>query len=191
MDLRSAVHAINEVSNSLHKIQEERGLSSTEKLPTQQLMHPAVFIIVGLDTLAEGVIRTSNPVKAAAVLTAALRSLTQLSRMHASFLSVMLVNTNGVGALSPAAHASFGANPDQQEVVRNQGVTTLRNDSLQSVFHQPGISSLFPTLLMRTLDHGIDTHLLLSTVRDTPVLEVIKDRVGHGVGRWCVWSEES
>lgn len=191
MDLRSAVHAINEVSNSLHGIQEERERSFNEKGTAESSRYPVVFIIAGLDTLADSVIRTSNPGKGAAILTAALRSLTQLSRMHAPFLSVMLVNTNGIGALNAAPHVPSGTSPGrQQEDGREQGDTRARNDSIQSVFHQPEVSSLFPTLLMRTLDHGIDTHLLLSNFKDTPVLEVIKDRVGDGVGKWCAWSED-
>lgn len=141
---------------------------------------PVVFIIAGLDTLAEGIIRASNPGKGAAVLMATLRTLTQLSRMHASFLSVVLVNTSGVGAVNPSAVANSGPGSGQDD-------PQSRDEGVHSIFRQSG-TSLFPSLLLRTLDQGIDTHLLLSSERNTQIVEVIKDRVGDGVGRWCIWN---
>jgi hypothetical protein len=43
---------------------------------------------------------------------------------------------------------------------------------------------------MKTLDQGIDTHILLSDVKATQVAEVIKDRVGTGLGKWGIWSSK-
>lgn len=173
-DFRSAVQAINEVSDALHTIQKER-----DQMTLGAADHPVLLIIAGLDTLTEGVVRASNPGRGAAVLAATLRTLTQLSRMHASFLAVMLVNTTGLGALGPGS----GSDQDQRETrqTRDDGNGT------HSAFRQSG-SSLFPSLMLRTLDQGIDTHLLLSTVRNTPVVEIVKDREGDGVGKWCIWN---
>jgi hypothetical protein len=174
-DFRSVVQAINEVSDTLHTIQKER-----DQMTLGVADHPVLLIIAGLDTLAEGVVRASNPGRGAAVLAATLRTLTQLSRMHASFLAVMLVNTTGLGALSPGPGPGSG-DQDQRETRQ-----TRDDSSIHSAFRQSG-SSLFPSLMLRTLDQGIDTHLLLSTVRNTPVVEIIKDREGDGLGKWCVW----
>lgn len=187
-DLRSAVQAINEVSHALRRIQEEwdrrRQLNQTGRHPGGA-EHPApvVFIIAGLDMLAEGVIRTSNAGKGAAVLSATLRTLTQLSRLHTSFLSIMLVNTSGLDTLSPWP----APNPGPGLGARDQRHTNQsRDDSIHSVFPQTG-ASLFPSLLLKTLDQGIDTHVLLSAVGNRQVVEVIKDREGDGVGKWCIW----
>ncbi|RMJ23684.1 hypothetical protein PHISP_05443 [Aspergillus sp. HF37] len=176
-DFRSVVQAINEVSDALHTIQKERDQSDQMTL-AGVADHPVLLIIAGLDALAEGVVRASNPGRGAAVLAATLRTLTQLSRMHASFLSVMLVNTTGLGALSLGPGS---ADHDQRETRQ-----TRDDSSVHSAFRQSG-SSLFPSLMLKTLDQGIDTHLLLSTVRNTPVVEIVKDREGDGVGKWCPW----
>jgi hypothetical protein len=50
------------------------------------------------------------------------------------------------------------------------------------------IPSLLSTLLMKTLDQGIDTHIMLSDVKAAQVAEVIKDRLGTGLGKWGIWS---
>lgn len=134
----------------------------------QRRDHPVVVLVVaGLDTLVEGVIRASNPIKGAAVLDAALRELTQLSRVNAAFLSVMLVNTGGLGGAGPGPGPGPG--------LGNRGERSL--------------SSLLPSLLQKTLDQGVDRHLLVSKVEGRSsrrVMEVIKDRVGSGSGMKCV-----
>lgn len=181
-DFFSAVQAINDASDSLHKIKAERDRQSNQSNPMED-NRTVMLIVAGLDTLTEGVIRTSNPGKGAAVLTSTLRTLTQLSRMHAPFLSVLLVNTSGLGM-----HAKSGAKDANQIQGSSEDSPRVRGEGVHSVFRLPG-SVLLPSLLMRTLDQGIDTHLLMSDVRNTSVVEVIKDRVGDGVGRWCVWKE--
>lgn len=62
-------------------------------------------------------------------------------------------------------------------------------EGIQSAFRAHS-GEMFPSLLMRTLDQGIDSHLLVSSIGRVPVVEVIKDRVGGNVGRWCVWEGE-
>ncbi|KAJ5835067.1 hypothetical protein N7447_001093 [Penicillium robsamsonii] len=181
----NAAQAIGKVSKALHEIQEKR----EQKKPTEtgpSIHNPIVFIVVGLDALTEGVIRASNPARGAAVLTATLRTLTRLSRVHASHLSIILVNTNGLGTVNP----EWGNN--KSLTGNNTGDSAARQpleDGIHSIFHSD-ISPLFPTLLMKTLDQGIDTHLLLSDVRGVQIVEVIKDRVGTSLGKWGIWNEQ-
>ena len=187
-DFRSAAQAINEVSEALHKIQEERHHLASQSNRSAST-DPVIFIIAGLDTLTEGVIRSSNPGKGAAVLSATLRTLTQLSRMYA-FLSVWLVNTSKLGSVGSGPNMNTGTEAGGQSQaagLQNKDSRQVRDDSIHSVFRQTG-APLFPSLMTRVLDQGIDTHLLMSTVRSTQVVEIIKDRVDGGVGKWCAWN---
>lgn len=172
------MQAINEVADILHSLREQ------EQQQQQQQQTQMTLVIAGLDTLTEAVVRASNAVRGAAVLSSALRTITQLSRMHSANLSVLLVNTSGVG---PTVR-------DDGSVVQNQNQNQKdyesRDDGIQSMFSVTD-GPLFPSLLMRTMDQGIDTHLLVSSTRRVPVVEVIKDRVGGGLGRWCVWSQKN
>ncbi|KAJ6115507.1 hypothetical protein N7523_005924 [Penicillium sp. IBT 18751x] len=144
--------------------------------------HRVVLIVVGLDTLAEGIIRASNPVKGTALLAATLRNLTRMSRNHASFLSVMLVNTNGLGP----PHFETGKGVEKTKAPLEEDTRFSRDDGIHSIFQSPG-PPLLSTLLMRTLDQGIDTHILLSDIKSAKVAEVIKDRIGTGLGKWGIW----
>ena len=163
-DFPAASQAIHQIADSLSHQQDQN----------------VTLIIAGLDGLTEGVIRTSNAVRGAAILTSVLRTLTQLSRTHSTYLSIMLVNTSGLGQLAP----SHNHRPSTDD---NHHHSTADDGSIHSIFRASG-APLFPNLLAKTLDQGIDTHLLLSVVRGQDrVVEVIKDRVGDGVGKWCVW----
>ncbi|KAL6233702.1 hypothetical protein BDW75DRAFT_241762 [Aspergillus navahoensis] len=193
-DLAGAVDAICEVAERLHIIRDDHQQYQNQNENRDQ---QTVVVIAGLDTLTEAVIRSSNAVRGTAVLTSALRTITQLSRMHGDYLSVLLVNTSGVGP-SPSMHQHLNQYPNQSQAQREHETQHARDDGngIQSMFntHAP----LFPSLLMKTLDQGVDTHLLVS-ISDlrmdvhgrrlvVPVVEVIKDRVGGGLGRWCVWN---
>lgn len=116
------------------------------------------------------------------MLAAVLRSLTRLTRVHSSFLSALLVNVSGVGGVGFSYSSTL-------QIAKDRGTTAAAASGsdcgVQSVFH-PGMA-LFPSLLLRTLDQGVDTHLLMSTVQNVRVVEVIKDRGGGGTGKWCVW----
>lgn len=125
------------------------------------------------------------------MLAAVLRSLTRLTRVHSSFLSVLLVNVSGVGGVGVSYSSTL-------QIAKDRGTTAAAGAAaagaaaasssdcgVQSMFH-PGMA-LFPSLLLRTLDQGVDTHLLMSTVQNVRVVEVIKDRGGGGTGKWCVW----
>ncbi|KAI3177014.1 hypothetical protein DTO027I6_1915 [Penicillium roqueforti] len=184
----NAAQAIGKVSEALRDIQENREKQRKSAEASPSTSNPIVFIIAGLDTLAEGVIRASNPARGAAVLTATLRTLTHLSRVHASHLSIILVNTNGLGSMYPG----WDKNQPSTGNTTTYGDDATRQpleDGIHSVFHSD-IPPLFPTLLMKTLDQGIDTHLLVSDLRGAQIVEVIKDRVGTSLGKWGIWNEQ-
>jgi hypothetical protein len=168
----NAAQAIGSVSDSLQEFQSRRANNN-----------PVVLIVVGLDTLAEGIIRASNPVKGTALLAATLRNLTRMSRAYASFLSVMLVNTNGLGP----PHFESDKQLEKQKSPAEDDMKFSRGDGIHSIFQMPG-PSLLSNLLMKTLDQGIDTHILLSDVKSAKIAEVIKDRVGTGLGKWGIWT---
>ncbi|KAL3435825.1 hypothetical protein BDV09DRAFT_66363 [Aspergillus tetrazonus] len=193
-DFAGAVDAISEVSERLHKIwdnrQENQNRNETENQQT-------VVVITGLDTLTGAVIRSSNAVRGTAVLMSTLRKITQLSLLHRAYTSVLLVNTSGVG---PSLSVHQHSNQIQSQAHREYETHHTRDDrsSIQSMFYMN--APLFPSLMMKTLDQGVDTHLLVS-ISDlsmemhgrsvaVPVVEVIKDRVGSGLGRWCVWNKK-
>lgn len=176
----NAAQAIGQVSQSLSEI--------ANRPRQQQHDDPIILIVVGLDTLAEGIIRASNPVKGTALLSATLRNLTRMSRGYSSFLSIILVNTNGLGPLSFESEKQPDSNQSKAPAATDD-TRSLRDDGIHSIF-QTAEPSLLSNLLMKTLDHGIDTHILLSDVKVTTVAEVIKDRVGSGVGKWGIWSSK-
>lgn len=179
----NAVQAIAQVSQLLSEIADRR-----RQQQQQQHNHPIVLIVVGLATLAEGIIRASNPVKGTALLAATLRNLTRLSRSYASFLSILLVNTNGLGPLSLESDKQTDSNQSKPPEMAAD-TRSLRDDGIHSIFRSVS-PSLLSNILMKTLDQGIDTHILLSDVKVTTVAEVIKDRVGAGVGKWGIWSSK-
>ncbi|KAB8257726.1 hypothetical protein BDV32DRAFT_79043 [Aspergillus pseudonomiae] len=184
--MAAAVQAISEVSDALCRYKKEWKSQQTRQVESTGDNDCRVFLVIaGLDTLTEGVVRASSTVRGTAILSNLLRTLTQLSRMYSSYLSVMLVNTSGLGTLTSDTHAA----PGQMQQGRNPGNNpqTSRENGIHSIFHAS--EKLFPSLLMRTLEQGIDAHLLLSTVKPAHVVEVIKDRVGNGVGRWCIWDK--
>ncbi|OOQ87889.1 hypothetical protein PEBR_15061 [Penicillium brasilianum] len=181
--LPNAAQAIGKVSESLQEIQEKRQAQHRDN--PAELTQPVILIVVGLDTLAEGVIRASNPVRGTALLAATQQNLTRMARAYASWLSIILINTSGLGTV----HFDSNQLPDlnQTKKPNDEDARPSGDDGIHSIFQTPG-TSLLSTLLMRTLDQGIDTHILLSDVKATQIAEVIKDRIGFGLGKWGIWS---
>ncbi|KAF4229290.1 hypothetical protein CNMCM8980_006351 [Aspergillus fumigatiaffinis] len=125
-DFRAAVQAISQVADAL----QSAPVSAEEGERTRTLL-----LIAGLDTLTEDIIRASNPVKGAAALIAALRTLTQLSRAHGSHLVVMLVNTRGLGpAPGFRGGAGGGAGVDRQQS-RGEFRASVEDEGVYSMFH--------------------------------------------------------
>lgn len=178
-NFRHAAQAIGRVSESLEQIEIARQKPETNA----SAFEPVFLIVVGLDTLAEGIIRASNPVRGTALLAATLRNLNRMSRSYASFLSTFLVNTNGLGpATFELPHQQGPNGPSKQD----KNPRSSWDDGVHSIFQTLG-SSLLSTLLMKTLDQGIDTHILLSDINTVQVAEVIKCRHGPGLGKWGSW----
>ncbi|RAL15356.1 F-box domain protein [Aspergillus homomorphus CBS 101889] len=173
-DLNAATQAIHEVTASVTAGSHESSQQRT------------ILLVAGLDNLAEGVVRTSNAARGAAALTTALRTLTHLTRTQSSTASVLLVNTSGLGTAATTNSANYASGPMRDELLSGQG---SGSSGIFSAF-AGNMAGLFPSLLTRTLDQGVDTHLLVSTITGVGmVVEVVKDRAGEGVGKWCVWKE--
>lgn len=161
-DLQSTAQCLRQISDTLRYMQATPGRGNRS----------ALLILAGLDALAESVVSASNPVSGAAMLSAVLHSVTHLSREFASSLSVLLVNTRGIGGdhIAPLQSSSSSYLPGGHPAPFTSVVGDIE-------------TLLFPTLLMRTLDQGIDTHLLIAGT--PPTIQVIKDRTGDGTGKWC------
>ncbi|KAJ5439691.1 uncharacterized protein N7458_010689 [Penicillium daleae] len=181
--LPNAAQAIGKVSESLQELLERR--QAQQKLAFAEPGPPVVLIVVGLDTLAEGVIRASNPVRGTALLAATLRNLTRMARAYSSWLSIILINTSGLGPAYFEAHHL--PEPNHAKKPGDGDARPSGDDGIHSIFSTSG-STLLSTLPMKTLDQGIDTHIMLSDVKATQVAEVIKDRIGTGLGKWGIWS---
>ncbi|PYH74892.1 uncharacterized protein BO88DRAFT_483880 [Aspergillus vadensis CBS 113365] len=180
------VYDFNAAAQAIHEIATTISPATTPSIEPPPPHQEHIIIITGLDTLTEGVIRASNPLRGSAMLTSVLRTLTQLTRTHGSNLSVMLVNTSGLGKMASTQSGGVG----EVDVGGSGGLYEMDDgEGIQSAFRAHS-GEMFPSLLMRTLDQGIDTHLLVSSIGSVPVVEVIKDRVGGNVGRWCVWEGE-
>lgn len=156
-DFPAAAQAIGYVSAALREMTKDMQLQQQQSNNCR-----VVLVIAGLDTLVEGVIRASNPLKGAAVLGDALREVTALANLYGQLLSVVLVNTGGLGISSSSGGGDGGA-----------------------VNQDYSLSALLPSLMQKTLDQGVDRHLLVSRVgkgSSGRVVNVIKDRVGAGLG---------
>lgn len=217
-DFSAATRAISQVSDRLYAMQQQEQRRQTnpnnqdyppsqdedddDEFSEKRLLPPTVlFIIEGLDALAENVIRNSDALRGSAVLTPALRTLTYLSRSYASFLSVVLVNTTGLGAHPPPPQSqSHDSSSDINRGMRNNNIKST--GGLFSVFSRTHNKAenehdddtrdeplpLLHTLLARTMDQAFDVHLLYQLRKNQALVEVVKDRTGDGLGKWCLWS---
>lgn len=197
-DLSAATQAISQVSDTISNIHEQHRRASIEREngeDSEESGQPTttLLIIEGLDTMAEDVIHNSNAMRGSAILTPVLRTLTHLSRTHTSFLSVLLVNTTALGSsvhsqqsqqISVTQTAPSDAGARSTTMGTAGGLhSAFARDFTEGKSHLEG--PLLKTLLSRTLDQGIDTHLLLQVKRGQSLIEVIKDRTGDGLGKWC------
>ncbi|PWY92339.1 hypothetical protein BO70DRAFT_391753 [Aspergillus heteromorphus CBS 117.55] len=151
-DLPGATAAISQISQALAlSLTSPTNPSNPSNPPNPNVNphsnpHKTLLLLTGLDTLTESSIRSSNALRGAALLSALLRTLTQLSRSHADWLSVLVVNgTSAVGAYSPSS--SGGGDGSASASARMGG----GDGGIQSAFRA---GALFPSLLLRTLDGG-------------------------------------
>lgn len=175
-NLANAAQAISQVTDILQQVQDKH--HENQVRPSSKPIF--ILIVVGLDTLTEGLVRASNPARGTAVLASTLRMVTRLSRTHSDFLVTLLVNTHGLGP-----HVEFDTQGSRAQM-ENPESNPSRGDGIHSFFQPPG-TPILSTLLMRTLDQGIDTHILLSDAKYAYVAEVMKDRAGTALGKWATW----
>ncbi|KAK2757095.1 hypothetical protein FQN54_005064 [Arachnomyces sp. PD_36] len=92
---------------------------------------------------------------------------------------------------TPPAAAATEPTPTPIQHSRPQPKYQNQNQHPSSIFLSNHVNYGRPSGLYmafnKSLDQGIDTHILVSRVQGKRVVEVAKDRVGDGVGRWCVW----
>lgn len=202
-DFSSATQAISQVSDAISNIREQHRRASTgnedENNNEESRQPPTTLLMIeGLDTMAEDVIHNSNAMRGSAILTPVLRTLTHLSRTHTSFLSVLLLNTTALGSLQQQTQPlQISATQTSPGDVGARTMTMGTAGGLHSAFardytqgksqNEGQVQVLLNTLLSRTLDQGIDTHLLLQVRKGQTLVEVIKDRTGDGLGKWCLW----
>lgn len=203
-DFSSATQAVSQASDAISNIREQHRRTSVEDSEededgSEESHQPptTLVIIEGLDTMSEDVIHNSNAMRGSAVLTHVLRTLTHLSRTHTSFLSILLINKTALGSSQQQTQSQ--QIPSTQTSPSDTGgrTTATAAGGLHSAFardythqksqHEGQVQQLLNTLLSRTLDQGVDTHLLLQVKRGQTLVEVIKDRTGDGLGKWCVW----
>jgi hypothetical protein len=203
-DFSSATQAVSQVSDAISNIREQHRRTSVEDSEededgSEESHQPptTLVIIEGLDTMSEDVIHNSNAMRGSAILTPVLRTLTHLSRTHTSFLSILLVNKTALGTSQqqtqsqqiPSAQTSPSDTGGRTTATAAGGLHSAfaRDYTHQKAQHEGQAQQLLHTLLSRTLDQGVDTHLLLQVKRGQTLVEVIKDRTGDGLGKWCVW----
>lgn len=191
-DVSTIAQAVSQISDDLHRLDQS---SRQEKQQQQDVL----LILEGLDTLTENLIRSSNPLRGCAMAVPILHTLTYLTRSYADRLTVLVVNgvglsvdTSSLPLTSTSSSASFSSSSQREMKPVDAGSTGA--SLIQSVF---GGLAVRQPLLSRTMDYGIDVHLLVSVsarVKDeenapskvtTVAVEVVKDRVGGFFGEWC------
>lgn len=94
-------------------------------------------------------------------------------------------DTDGMEESTTEPPAPRSHPPEQQPRYQRQ------NQHPSSIFLHNQVNHGHPSGLYlvfnKTLDQGIDTHFLVSRIQGQGIVEVAKDRVGDGVGRWCIW----
>ena len=161
-DIVGLAESVSEVYSSLHGLKSDSGIDSSH-------ISRQILLVDGLCPALEAIQRKSGSVQANALASSLLRSVTHLSRSDPSLL--VLVNLEASGDA--------------------RGV-----DELTSAFSSPekSIRAVSPGgMLQRTLLAGIDTVILVHETADDGskdgdvIVEVVKDRVGAGLGQWVVW----
>ncbi|KAI5300694.1 hypothetical protein KEM56_002257 [Ascosphaera pollenicola] len=158
------VQAVDRITDLLEKQRSMHDGLDNDKFP------PRLLVLEGVDQSLEDIIRSSSVLLAQAKLAPLLQKLTTISRAFFPKLSIIIVNSVGSSPFTTPSHPA------------------------------PALTSIFPagpapmqashlsysSPLAKSLDRAIDTHLLVSSVRENITVEVAKDRTGDGLGKWCV-----
>ena len=161
-DVAGLAESISEVSSCLHDL---KSVLSMDSSPLKR----HILLVDGLCPALESMQRRGGLVQANALAASVLRSITHLSRSHSSLLVLLNLESS---------------------------TDTRAGEELTSAFSSPGkdICGISPGgTLQRTLLAGIDTVVLLhrwvasGLENEDLIVEVIKDRVGAGLGHWVAW----
>ena len=127
-----------------------------------------ILYIEGLGTIIESAQRRSGIVQANALLASLLRSLTHLSRTYPYLLVLLELELRLDSKVDDAVQSAFASGTGSDMTVEPRGA------------------------LGRSLDGAVDVMVLVHTPHGTAIdgstiVEVVKDRMGDGVGEWAVW----
>lgn len=191
LDYNGMSEAVGQISTILDQTHPPPAAGVQSEQQQQRQHHRTLLIIDGLDHSLSDLSRSSGSVLIAQAHAARLsRILSSLSRKHPHSLAILALNSTALPQVtSPVDNGSFVnpfppvtsvfpcASPQVQVQVaqgQGQGIAAKKKTS-------PYVSPL-----ARTFDQVLfDTHLLVSKVGDGIVVEVVKDRLGDGKGRWC------
>ncbi|KAI1910741.1 hypothetical protein LOZ39_006063 [Ophidiomyces ophidiicola] len=198
-DFKEFLEAISNVSSTLHSQEQD------QEVPSSTLL-----LLQGLDQSLAEIRRASSNLAAQARLVPFLRTLSVLSRTYSSHLTVVVVNSTLIPSSSyfsawdyiAKQHLGNPPNKEKDEAYADQSGPWDSYLSLRSVFSREQMQyqqqkylptatsqgrkpvSLYSSSVSRSLDHGFDTHLLVSKKGTKMIIEVAKDRVGDSLGRW-------
>lgn len=168
-DLAGLAESLSEVATYLHNFYS----GPAPLLPSHGMVSPSkkrhVLLVDGLCPALESTQRRSGVVQANALAASLLRSVTHLSRSYPSLLVLLSLEVS---------RDARGA----------KEITSAFSDLGE------GTCGVSPGgVLQRALLAGIDTVVLLHDMGDAGledgnlIVEVVKDRVGAGLGQWVVW----
>ncbi|EGD84566.1 hypothetical protein H112_08276 [Trichophyton rubrum D6] len=167
---------------------------------------PILLLIEGIDVAIQETIRSSDMDTAGDRLCSFLRTLTLLCRTYKSLLAVIIANSI---TLRPEIPKAIQMAPDELRTQVRNGLTPAETAlttpyrledmsfPVESVFEPPDDRRLisgspYPSGLplfhfADELDEGIDVHLVVSSVDNERVVEIVKDREGNNLGRWDIF----
>ncbi|KAL1974007.1 hypothetical protein VTN31DRAFT_5567 [Thermomyces dupontii] len=202
-DVTAVAQAVGQISDEILPYDGDRLDESSRPLEQQGKQQQVLLILEGLDILTENLIRSSNSLRGCAVIVPILRTLTYLTRSYADRLAVLVVNGVGLLSVDSSSSLSYSTAAPGSASFTSSSSSSLQRDTRSADAGSAGGASLLQSvfgglvvrqpLLSRTLDYGVDVHLLVSIRGDghdasskaTAAVEVVKDRVGGFLGEWC------
>jgi len=163
-DLAGLADAISEVADSLHSAQANRDETTSSKAQV-----PVLIILDSVDSLLEDVTRSSGIPRALSLFVPIQRQITHLSRVYSSFLTTLMVtNTSRASTFGSGRSGVMGSGESTSAFAGNP-------------------STIGMGIVGRSVDEGTDVQLLAEIIDKKTVVEVVKNRVGGGIGRWGIW----
>lgn len=195
LDYNGMSEAVARISAVLAELHAPQGTPSAnyENVRSEHHHQPILLIIDGLDQSLSDLSRTTASVLTAQARTVRLlRELSSLSRRYPRSLAILVLNALGLPHITapvdngsfvnpfPPVTSAFGPPPAPLGQGQSHG-QDHQNRGEGLARKNPYVSPL-----ARTFDQVLfDAHLLVSKVGDGIAVEVVKDRLGDGKGRWC------